>query len=208
MSGFSTPIHALPAVTKEASPWIRWLNRDELARLADLTIGARVPHRGPDTVQSFGNRSGAAVHTAGRHHRSVKLLGNATAKCDARVARDHWNGWRTERFDAAGAALPPCNGHARHAITSACAWSGSAPPEPRWNWPDCSVACRWCCPRQASQEASCPDIGFARNWSSPRPARSRGARGESGTMRIPCRGPSSTRGPVCMRPASTPMWTR
>ena len=44
MSGFSTPIHALPAVTKEASPWIRWLNRDELARLADSTIGARVPH--------------------------------------------------------------------------------------------------------------------------------------------------------------------
>ena len=44
MSGFSTPIHALPAVTKEASPWIRWLNRDELARLADPTIGARVPH--------------------------------------------------------------------------------------------------------------------------------------------------------------------
>lgn len=34
----------------------------------------RATHRGPDTVQSFGNRSGAAVHTAGRHHRSVKLL--------------------------------------------------------------------------------------------------------------------------------------
>lgn len=44
VSGFSTPIHALPAVTKEASPWIRWLNRDELARVADPTIGARVPH--------------------------------------------------------------------------------------------------------------------------------------------------------------------
>ena len=34
----------------------------------------RATHRGPDTVQSFGNRSGAAVHTAGRHHRSVKLF--------------------------------------------------------------------------------------------------------------------------------------
>ncbi|WP_137656711.1 primosomal protein N' [Bifidobacterium moukalabense] len=44
VSGFSTPIHALPAVTKETSPWIRWLNRDELARVADPTIGARVPH--------------------------------------------------------------------------------------------------------------------------------------------------------------------
>ena len=42
--GYSMPIHALPAVTKERSPWIRWLNRDELARLADPSIGARVPH--------------------------------------------------------------------------------------------------------------------------------------------------------------------
>ena len=44
VSGFSTPVHALPAATKEMSPWIRWLNRDELARVADPTLGARVPH--------------------------------------------------------------------------------------------------------------------------------------------------------------------
>ena len=44
VGGFSTPIHALPAATKESSPWVRWLNRDELTRLADSTIGARVPH--------------------------------------------------------------------------------------------------------------------------------------------------------------------
>lgn len=44
VSGFSTPVHALPAVTREATPWIRWLNREELQRLADPTIGARVPH--------------------------------------------------------------------------------------------------------------------------------------------------------------------
>lgn len=44
VSGFSTPIHPLPAVVKDESPWIRWLNRDELARLADPTVGSRVPH--------------------------------------------------------------------------------------------------------------------------------------------------------------------
>ncbi|MBT1160976.1 primosomal protein N' [Bifidobacterium sp. SO1] len=44
VSGFSSPIRPLPAVVKEHSPWIRWLNRDELARLADPSIGARVPH--------------------------------------------------------------------------------------------------------------------------------------------------------------------
>ncbi|MBW3091587.1 primosomal protein N' [Bifidobacterium sp. 82T10] len=43
-TGFSTAVRPLPAVVKERSPWIRWLNRDELARLADPSIGARVPH--------------------------------------------------------------------------------------------------------------------------------------------------------------------
>ncbi|WEV71884.1 primosomal protein N' [Bifidobacterium sp. ESL0790] len=44
VSGFSVPVHPLPAVVGEERPWIRWLNRDELARLADPSIGARVPH--------------------------------------------------------------------------------------------------------------------------------------------------------------------
>ncbi|WEV69964.1 primosomal protein N' [Bifidobacterium sp. ESL0775] len=44
VSGFSTPVHPLPAVVENVLPWIRWLNRDELARLADPSIGARVPH--------------------------------------------------------------------------------------------------------------------------------------------------------------------
>lgn len=44
VSGFSVPVHPLPAVVSEEKPWIRWLNRDELARLADPSIGARVPH--------------------------------------------------------------------------------------------------------------------------------------------------------------------
>lgn len=44
VGGFSTPIRPLPAVAKERTPWVRWLNREELARLADPSIGARVPH--------------------------------------------------------------------------------------------------------------------------------------------------------------------
>ncbi len=44
VSGFSTPIRPLPSVTKNCTPWVRWLNREELTRLADPTIGARVPH--------------------------------------------------------------------------------------------------------------------------------------------------------------------
>ncbi|NMM97432.1 primosomal protein N' [Bifidobacterium olomucense] len=44
VSGFSVDIHPLASPLKDATPWVRWLNRDELARLADPSIGARVPH--------------------------------------------------------------------------------------------------------------------------------------------------------------------
>lgn len=44
VSGYSTTIHPLASPLKNATPWVRWLNRDELARLADPSIGARVPH--------------------------------------------------------------------------------------------------------------------------------------------------------------------
>ncbi|WP_034530041.1 primosome assembly protein PriA [Bifidobacterium stellenboschense] len=44
VSGPSTPVRPLPTVLRDAMPWVRWLNREELARLADPSIGARVPH--------------------------------------------------------------------------------------------------------------------------------------------------------------------
>ncbi|KAB7789102.1 primosomal protein N' [Bifidobacterium cebidarum] len=44
VSGFSAAIHPLASPLKDATPWVRWLNREELTRLADPTIGARVPH--------------------------------------------------------------------------------------------------------------------------------------------------------------------
>ncbi|MBM6698837.1 primosomal protein N' [Bifidobacterium pullorum subsp. saeculare] len=46
-TGVGGPAHAispLATVAKDRTPWIRWLNREELTRLADPSIGARVPH--------------------------------------------------------------------------------------------------------------------------------------------------------------------
>lgn len=50
VSGYSTEIHPLASVLKDATPWVRWLNREELARLADSTMGSRVPHTAVNVV--------------------------------------------------------------------------------------------------------------------------------------------------------------
>lgn len=44
IAGPSVAIHGFADVLKAQAPPIRWLNRDELNRLADPSIGARVPH--------------------------------------------------------------------------------------------------------------------------------------------------------------------
>lgn len=44
VSGLSTSVHPSGAALKGAMPAVRWLNRDELNRLADPSIGSRVPH--------------------------------------------------------------------------------------------------------------------------------------------------------------------
>ncbi|RSX48778.1 primosomal protein N' [Bifidobacterium castoris] len=44
VSGPSTAIVPRRDIARAAAPPVRWLNRDELARLADPSIGARVPH--------------------------------------------------------------------------------------------------------------------------------------------------------------------
>ena len=44
VSGPSASVTPLPAARRDQMPWVRWLNREELARLADPSIGARVPH--------------------------------------------------------------------------------------------------------------------------------------------------------------------
>ena len=95
VSGFSTPIHALPAVTKEASPWIRWLNRDELARLADPTIGARVPHTAV-RILSKALESGPVLPCIPQDGigEALSCARMPPPGCAARAARVHWNGWR------------------------------------------------------------------------------------------------------------------
>lgn len=42
--GPSAAVHGYHDVVKAQAPAVRWLNRDELARLADASMGARVPH--------------------------------------------------------------------------------------------------------------------------------------------------------------------
>lgn len=51
VSGPSRAIRPLPSVLKDACPWVRWLNRDELVRLADPSIGARVPHTAVNNIR-------------------------------------------------------------------------------------------------------------------------------------------------------------
>lgn len=51
VSGPSRAIRPLPSVLKDTCPWVRWLNRDELARLADPSIGARVPHTAVNNIR-------------------------------------------------------------------------------------------------------------------------------------------------------------
>ena len=44
VSGPSGVVAPLPSVRRDELPWVRWLNREELNRLADPTVGSRVPH--------------------------------------------------------------------------------------------------------------------------------------------------------------------
>ena len=131
VSGFSTPIHAFPAVTKEASPWIRWLNRDELARLADSTIGARVPHTAV-RVLSKALESGPVLLSIPQDGIGEAL---SCAKCHRQARCSYCTGplerLRDGRCVVVGAVSPLCNGLARHAITNVCAWFVWVPPELR-----------------------------------------------------------------------------
>ncbi len=203
VSGFSTPIHAFPAVTKEASPWIRWLNRDELARLADSTIGARVPHTAV-RVLSKALESGPVLLSIPQDGIGEAL---SCAKCHRQARCSyctvHWNGYGMGRCVAVGAVSPLCSGLARHAITNVCAWFVWVPPELRRSSADCFVACPLCFQRRASHAALFPISGLRRSWSSPLPAQNPVYVG--GTPRNANTGPwpFSTHGPACTPSALT-----
>ena len=203
VSGFSTPIHAFPAVTKEASPWIRWLNRDELARLADSTIGARVPHTavrvlskalesGPVLLSIPQDGIGEALSCAKCHRQArcsyctgpLERLRDGSVRC-------RWCGVATVQW-----ACPACHNERMRVVRVGAAGTAqelsrlfrgvpivlSTPSQPR---------------------GIVPDIGLRRSWSSPLPAQNPVCVG--GTPRNANTGPwlFSTHGPACTPSALT-----
>lgn len=126
VSGPSVAIRPLPSVLKDATPWVRWLNRDELARLADPSIGARVPHTAVNNIRQA-LRSGPVLFSIPADG-VAEALSCANPKClrQARCAR--------------------CTGPLQRVhTTGAGAGSGADAPRCRWcgfaavNW-----RCRYC----------------------------------------------------------------
>lgn len=115
VSGFSTSIRPLPAVVKERMPWVRWLNREELGRLGDTTVGARVPHTAV-SILSRALESGPVLLSIPRDGVSEAL---SCAACHRRA--------RCPR--CTGPLARPQQGTAR------CLWCGAAAVT--WRCPGC-----------------------------------------------------------------------
>lgn len=77
----SSEIHALQSVTKDTAPWIRWLNHEELVRLSDQAIGARMPHTAVAVVNRA-LRDGPVLLSIPRRDRGTVL---ACASCGRRA---------------------------------------------------------------------------------------------------------------------------
>ena len=147
VSGYSTAIHPLASPLKDATPWVRWLNRDELARLADPSIGARVPHTavrvlskalesGP-VLLSIPQDNVSETLSCAKCHRQVRC-----AKCSGPLQLPANRQDSTPRCRWCGAAAidwkcPGC-GHERMRVVRV----GGGLPALRRSWPDCSVACQ------------------------------------------------------------------
>lgn len=118
VSGYSTAIHPLASPLKDATPWVRWLNREELSRLADPTIGARVPHT---AVRILGKalESGPVLLSIPQDSIS-ETLSCATCHSQARCAR------------CAGPLQLPAD---RTDSTPRCQWCGA--PAMNWTCPAC-----------------------------------------------------------------------
>ena len=199
VSGFSTPIHALPAVTKEASPWIRWLNRDELARLADPTIGARVPHTavrilskaletGPVllSIPQDGITEALSCSKCHRQVRCARCTGPLERLADGTI-RCRWCGAATVQW-----SCPTCHNERMRVVRVGAAGTAM----------ELARLFRGV-PMVLSTPAKRRRVRYRiRSATGHRHAR-RGAacaRGESGTMRIPCRGhPRRVDQFVCVR---------
>lgn len=116
VSGFSTSIRPLPSVIKERMPWVRWLNREELGRLGDTTLGARVPHTAV-TILSKALESGPVLLSV--PHDGI----DETLSCAACHRR---------------ARCPRCTGPlagSGQGTTPRCLWCGAAAVQ--WRCPGC-----------------------------------------------------------------------
>lgn len=115
VSGSSTPVHPLRAIVDEVSPWVRWLNLDELARMADPTIGARVPHTAVRILSEALERGPILF--------SIPHDGIAEVLSCARCHRQ--------------ARCPRCTGPLQqiHQAAPRCRWCGA--PAADWKCPEC-----------------------------------------------------------------------
>jgi primosomal protein N' (replication factor Y) len=116
VSGASREIKPLRSVVKEQAPWIRWLNREELTRLADATVGARVPHFAVRTLGEALERGPVLL--------SIPHDGVAEALSCAQCHRQ--------------ARCPRCTGPLMRGKdgTARCRWCGAAAAN--WHCPHCS----------------------------------------------------------------------
>ncbi|MBW3087130.1 primosomal protein N' [Bifidobacterium sp. 82T24] len=119
-------VHALPAAARDLTPWGRWLNHEELARLADPAIGARVPHTAVTAMQRALNKGPVLLSVP--HRGAGTVL--ACAHCHAR------------------ARCLKCTGPLRQMPAAApqCAWCGAAAVD--WHCRSCS------CPRMRGVRVS------------------------------------------------------
>ena len=119
VSGPSVAIRPLPSVLKDASPWVRWLNREELARLADPSIGARVPHTAVANIRTALNAGGPVLFSIPADG-VAEALSCANPKC-LRQARCRKCTGPLQRMP--GIAVPRCR------------WCGAAASN--WTCPHC-----------------------------------------------------------------------
>lgn len=116
VSGASQEIRPLRSVVKEDIPWIRWLNREELTRLADSTVGARVPHFAVRTLSEALDRGPVLLSIP--HDGVAEALSCAQCHRQARCSR------------CTGPLMRGNDGTAR------CRWCGAAAAN--WRCPHCS----------------------------------------------------------------------
>lgn len=117
--GPSINIQGLRTLTQERSPWIRWLNHEELARLADPAIGARVPHTAVSVIQRA-LKLGPVLLSIPREN-PTDILCCSSCHRQARCLR----------------CTGPLSGNIRSGRVAHCLWCGAAAVD--WKCPHCGT---------------------------------------------------------------------